>query len=227
MIRVFRCSFVLMLLTLLASLACAQVQTGAPPFGSFGGGPDLIDLANLNAHITVPVIHKPGRGMTFTYDLSYDTSVWYPLGSTGSQSWQSAPNFGWRGITEVATGYISVSGTLIRTCTVGGNPVGYKYAYRNWTYHDPFGGSHVFGEQSVVDGNCGTGTTLSATANDGSGYQFTANPDATYKLYAANGQRLAAPVNAGSGAGIATDRNGNQITVTNTVVFPHSLCHHR
>jgi hypothetical protein len=46
-----------------ATSGFAQVQNpGTPPFGSFTGGPDIIDLANLNSHISIPVLHKPGRG---------------------------------------------------------------------------------------------------------------------------------------------------------------------
>jgi hypothetical protein len=35
--------------------AAAQVARGTPPFGSFGGGPDVLNLGNLNAHISIPV----------------------------------------------------------------------------------------------------------------------------------------------------------------------------
>src|SRR6266851_8483322 len=93
--------YLLIVLTLTASTSSAQVATGTPPFGSFGGGPDVINLANLNSHITIPVLHKAGRGTNFTYDLSYDSSVWYPAGVSGSQTWQPVTNFGWRGQTEV------------------------------------------------------------------------------------------------------------------------------
>ena len=79
MIRLFR---VLALCTLCA-ISTAQLQgqepaapnlvpTGTPPFSSSAGGPDTIDLANLNSHISIPVLHKAGRGTNFTYDLSYD-----------------------------------------------------------------------------------------------------------------------------------------------------------
>src|SRR5712691_8963588 len=101
-----RLMFLLLILVLAVGTASAQVPTGTPPFGSFGGGPDIIDLANLNSHVGIPVIHKPGRGMDFTYDLSYDSSVWYPVGSSGNQAWQPVYNWGWRGATEVATGYL-------------------------------------------------------------------------------------------------------------------------
>src|SRR5713101_9258474 len=95
----FHRSLPLLAFVLLVALpASGQVPTGTQPFGSFGGGPDIINLANLNSHITVPVLHKAGRaGFNLTYDLSYDTSVWYPVGSSGSQSWQSVWNWGWTG----------------------------------------------------------------------------------------------------------------------------------
>src|ERR1700716_4148984 len=109
MTRARRSSFLTIMLVLTASFASAQVKTRMPPFGSFGGGPDVINLANLNSHITIPVLHKPGRGTDFVYDLSYDTAVWYPLGSSGNQSWQTVYNFGWRGVTAGATGYVSYS----------------------------------------------------------------------------------------------------------------------
>ena len=98
-------SFFLALMYCLPS--AAQVATGTPPFGSFAGGPDVINLANLNSHLAIPVIHKTGRGTNFTYDLSYDSSVWYPVGASGSQLWEPVSNFGWHGVTEVLTGYVS------------------------------------------------------------------------------------------------------------------------
>ncbi len=107
MIRLTRVFGALLLMVCAARQLPAQVTTGTPPFGSFGGGPDVIDLANLNSHIAIPVLHKAGRGTNFTYDLSYDTSVWYPVTSGSTTSWQPVFNFGWRGQTEAGTGYIS------------------------------------------------------------------------------------------------------------------------
>src|SRR6266516_6849199 len=102
-----RCLLLIVALALSAGVAFAQVATGTPPFGSFGGGPDVINLANLNSHIAIPVIHKAGRGTNFTYDLSYDSSVWYPVTTSGTTTWQPVPNWGWRAITEVVTGYVN------------------------------------------------------------------------------------------------------------------------
>jgi hypothetical protein len=95
MTRILRCAFLLIVVALGAEAASAQVATGTPPFGSFGGGPDVINLANLNSHISVPVLHKAGRGTNFTYDLSYDSSVWYPVTSGSTTSWQPVYNWGW------------------------------------------------------------------------------------------------------------------------------------
>ncbi len=67
MTRTHYSAFALLILAAFATVpASAQVTTGTPPFGSFGGGPDVVNLANLNAHWTVPVVHKPGRGTNFT-----------------------------------------------------------------------------------------------------------------------------------------------------------------
>jgi hypothetical protein len=46
----------------LAVLASAQAQTGTPPFASFGGGVDGVNLANLNVHLTISDIRQAGSG---------------------------------------------------------------------------------------------------------------------------------------------------------------------
>src|SRR5579863_4118762 len=142
----------------------AQVTTSTPPFGTFGGGPDIINLANLNSHISVPVLNKAGRGMPFAYNLSYDTSVWYPVGSSGNQAWTPVYNWGWRGQTEAQTGYIS-STTVTSYCyTKEGNlevPTGTTVTETNFVYHDPWGVPHSFpGETLILTGTCGSSQTF-------------------------------------------------------------------
>src|SRR5260221_13031168 len=102
MTRILRYAFLTIILALAAEAASAQVTGGTPPFGSFGGGPDVINLASLNSHISIPVVHKAGRGSDFTYDLSYDSSAWYKVTSNGTTSWQPVYNWGLRGVTEVS-----------------------------------------------------------------------------------------------------------------------------
>src|SRR5712664_414013 len=106
MTRAHRSLFVLFFLGIAPHLSSAQVTTGIPPFGSFGGGPDVINLANLNSHLSIPVLNKPGRGMNFTYDLSYDSSIWYPVTSGGTTTWTPVWNWGWAGQTQITSGYV-------------------------------------------------------------------------------------------------------------------------
>jgi RHS repeat-associated protein len=209
---------------LFCTTALAQVPTGTPPFGSFGGGPDVINLSNLNVHIVTPVLHKAGRGMAFTYDLSYDSSVWYPVTSGSTQSWQPVANWGWRGQTEVATGYASTRLVSVTYCNTGGTKNGTLLHYSNWVYHDPFGVSHPFvGTSEVLYGTCqywAPGFTSAAT--DGSGYTMRAI-GTTATLIGANGKNISVPVNASAGAASATDRNGNQISVDSNGNFTDTL----
>src|SRR5256885_896790 len=91
-------ALLLIVLTLWTSGLSAQTQTGIPKHGSFSGGPfDTINLANLNAHYVFPVFHKPGRGLSFNFDLSMDTSFWQPVTSGSSQTWAPASGWGWGG----------------------------------------------------------------------------------------------------------------------------------
>ena len=105
------------ILAVLPPLLSGQVATGVPPFSSVGGGPfDTVDLGNLNVHLAIPVLHKAGRGMPFGYDLSYDSSVWTPVTVSGTKHWQPDSNWGWRGTTEAAVGYVyqTATSTLCR-----------------------------------------------------------------------------------------------------------------
>src|ERR1700730_5043044 len=100
----------LVLIALVPSLAHAQVSTGVPtsgtpPLGSFSGGPDIINLANLNAQYRIPVFHKSGRGTALTVDLSYNSSIWSPFTSSGAKGWTPLSNWGFA--TAAPTGYVT------------------------------------------------------------------------------------------------------------------------
>ena len=92
--------FLLALTAIVLSIpAFTQVATGTPSFGSFAGGPDVVNLGNLNADWTIPIRNKAGRGMNFVYNLQYDSSVFYPVASGSSMYWQPVGNWGWQGLT--------------------------------------------------------------------------------------------------------------------------------
>src|SRR5712691_12334164 len=82
-----RSFFFMVAIALSAGISSGQVQTGTPPFGSFGGGPDVISLANLNSRITIPVRHKARRGEVSRFqgpwqgvagvNVSYSLPAWF------------------------------------------------------------------------------------------------------------------------------------------------------
>jgi RHS repeat-associated protein len=212
-----RCLFILIIALLAAHASLAQVTTGKPPFGSFGGGPvDTINLANLNAHLSIPVINKPGRGMPFTFNLAYDTSVWYPIGTgtTGDKTWQNLSGWGWTLYNGGEIGYLTADVTIIDSCSSG-----WVQQYANFIYHDANAVTHVIPGGAIdpigtCPGNPTSPTMLSSATIDGSGYRVYFNAgngsatlitpsDVTFQLPA---------VSSGSLTASNTDSNGNQIT---------------
>jgi RHS repeat-associated protein len=224
MTRAQRIFFAALIAVIASVPISAQVPTGTPPLGSYSGGPDVIDLAYLNSHITIPVLHKPGRGTNFTYDLTYDSSVWYPVTSSGTTSWQPVTNWGWGGQTQIATGYISFTNTSTPVCW-GGPPLhlpnGWTITTSNWKYHDSWGATHSFpGSTTYTLAPCKTfnETSFNTTATDGSGFSISAL-GLTATIADSHGTVVNAPYNSGTGAGNATDRNGNEITADGTGKF--------
>jgi hypothetical protein len=67
----------LLLVSFTARSAAAQttVALGTPAFGSFAGGPDTLNLANLNVHWNFSIVNKAGRGLPFTYSIPFDSTV--------------------------------------------------------------------------------------------------------------------------------------------------------
>jgi len=209
-----------LLIIFLGQVTAAQVSTGNPPYASFGGGPfDVVNLGNLNVHFAIPVLHKAGRGTAFTYDLSYDGSIWTPVTSSGTTQWQPAANWGWRGVTEAATGYITyqTNSSTLNSCTTT--------TYSNYTYHDSFGAPHRFPGYAEWDFStqhvCDHFTPLTAKANDGSGYSLsvTAQGQLGGTLTSRAGSVILPPVLNTTGAASYTDANGNQLTVSGTGQF--------
>ena len=205
--------------------AYSQVPTGTPPFGSFGGGPDVINLSNLNAHLSVPVFNKAGRGTPFFYNLTYDSSIWYPLTSGSTTTWQPVNYWGWGIQTAVATGYVSYS-TTSGVCYVNGHDFGGSYTnFLNWSYNDQFGVTHKFGGSSAIrTGTCGSSTGMNSLATDGSGLRLTSTLGASSITVTSRGAKvIQPPFLSASGAGTTTDSNGNQISVSSSGVFTDTL----
>ena len=217
-----------LILVLLTGVASAQVAIGTPPFGSFGGGPfDNVNLGNLNVYFAIPVLNKAGRGMSFTYDLSYNSSIWTPVNSSGVTQWQPDGIWGWRGTTEAAVGYV-LQTTTQASCSyfLGGRLQTYYFTI--WTtagYGDQFGVFHpAYVQTNDYLGSCGAGfsykPTGSATATDGSGYTISVSDSSKVTVTSRSGRVIAAPITRSASSGSYTDANGNQLTAnTNGQLF--------
>ncbi len=223
---------------LLAPLGRAQQVTGLPPFGSFSGGPvDTVNNANFNVHFAFPIINRAGRGMPFSYTLTYDTGIWLPVMSGSSTVWSPAGNWGWGVVTQAPLGYVSF--VIQPTSCTGPPPNNTHVTWTDWNtfeYVDWLGTAHradTLGVSNWVSGSaCGGGppTSAAATLSDGSGYTLSAavggsNPSGIKtSVTARSGTALAAP-QLGAGSGSITDTNGNGISATlgSTTVFTDTL----
>jgi RHS repeat-associated protein len=199
-------------------------QTGTPPFSSTSGGPDAVDLGNLNVHVAVPFFSKAGRGLPLSYTMSYDSSVWYPVTVSGSTTWTAVGNYGWRGNTEAAMGYATYKvGHGVCYDSYGRKWTNGIFYYRFWVYHDQFGTAHSFnGETDTSDAEvCDPQVddpSFTAVATDGSGYTLIVTNYTDAQIVSPAGFVTTPPVQDPSGSGTATDRNGNQLTTSGSTV---------
>ena len=221
--------YFILAVVLLTGIASGQVASGTPPFGSFGGGPfDTVNLGNLNVHFSIPVLHKAGRGLPFTYDLTYDSSIWTPAGNSGSQTWVPVPGWGWNSSVFSVGHIVSTSKVTDGTCTLSnGKPARTVLDAVHFTYIDSRGTSHpIVGQWGSYSNSCtGQNQTYggSGPAQDASGYTLTALGSTVQSLVDRTGKVINAPVNSSSGTASITDANGNQLTVNSSGQFFDTL----
>ncbi len=239
--QVFHLAVLVVLSATLGSVTFAQqaVAPGRPPFSSaMGGSVDTVDLANLNAHLSIPVLQKAGRGMPFNYLIQYDTSIWQPVTTSGSTAWQPT-NSGAIGWTFPAPGYLTaVIGYAELECYhwvgIPGDeyyvPGGVDY-WETYTYYDKLGTAHLFPGAVETENGCGLSSNetlaYSGTTTDGSGYTLTvtAGTNPAYKVTARNGQIVVYPSSnyTVTNVPVATDANGNEITANSSGQFFDTL----
>jgi RHS repeat-associated protein len=217
MIRAVSRMAILFVFALTTQICSAQVATGTPPYSSLGGGPDVINLANLNSHLTFPVLHKPGRGLPFNFDLTYDSSFWQPVSVNGTIYWEPITTAGWGG-SSVNVGFLAYAGEIIS---------GVVY-YCSFVYYDGFGTAHPFQGCAEYNSNNGQDFPLTSIVTDGSGYTIKVDAfSATFQLTASDGSLIFpqnAPVLGGSvSPGSVLDRNGNEISVDSSGNFKDTL----
>ncbi|MGH9472651.1 MAG: hypothetical protein ACRD1M_07890, partial [Terriglobales bacterium] len=214
-----------------ASLCAQSVATGAPPFATMQSVPEgQIDLANLNVHLAIPVVHKAGVGMPFDYVLVYDSAIWAP-----GYSWQPASNWGWSAQTQAEVGYLNYVLTSDSCLGAAGQVINYN-TYTLWVYVDRFGIQHGYGDaadiMSTAADGCADGTQpnlphqASSLATDASGYTAVVSAGSGYQvsgnINARSGAALDPPLASGTGSGSVTDADGNKIS-TNGSSFTDTL----
>jgi len=219
------CLSILLFVIGLPALAQGPV-TGTPAFGSFGGGPEVINLANLNAHWTVPVIHKPGRGTNFNYDITFDSSIWSVTGSGSSKFWTTNANWGWSFRSAFASGnfgYLTYSSTTSYCYDGLGHISGADQYIGSSKYVDPWGLLHDFSGYYVESksGSCGN-SYVNTYPGSADGLSITGP---TGPITTPQGASFYPPVNptGGAYAASATDRNGNQINANTGGAFTDTL----
>src|SRR5258708_16828668 len=158
---------------IITALACVQTlpaqQTGYPPFGSFQvGNFDGVNLQDLNATFSLPVIASSGRGISFQLPIVFNSLVWTKYGSV----WSPTGNWGWQ--TNLPQGSFAGGLKFYQQLKCYANPPGWvwghKYTYGGYGYEDPAGTVHWFPISFVLDDCWGDSGTWSGYATDGSGY---------------------------------------------------------
>jgi len=219
-------------------VASGQVPTGIIPFGSYDGSVDTVNLANLNVHLDIPIRQKAGRGLPFRYDLSYDSSIWYPSTVGGGGTWLPVANWGWKNSGPTLLPYVSYSVIYTNGSCTDFNQFmrsWQKWSYSGFVYHDSSGTSHPFnssGAAGVYTSTNGSGgtcpnagtypTPYPTQATDGSGYTLNATIDSSGAwgtVISVIGAILSVPFGSSPAPGpiAITDANGNQLTVNNAV----------
>jgi hypothetical protein len=218
------CALFIAVLTL--SIAASQAQTGVPPYQSFGGGPDIINLSTLNVHYSIPVFSRAGRGLPFNYALAYDSSIWSP----SSGVWYPTANWGLHRDQAALVGYVGYS--FNETTCRGQDGQGVRDTWRFGSYVDSAGTIHpIQPALTLYDDTCSGGGVSSATAvaTDGSGIKVSVTWDPSATVTLPSGEKITPQLLSGvtfSGAGVQTDSNGNQITsssASGTTTFTDTL----
>jgi RHS repeat-associated protein len=208
---------------MILSSVCSQAQqnaTGRQAFGSFSGGPDIINLGNLDVSLDIPILHRPGRGIPFVFDLTYDSSlVWLPVTTNGATTWTPQPGWGWP-VPISAVGYVPppvvyTTGPIICGLHVTETTTWWIYS----GYVDVHGTMHhvpnLMTSATSAPANCGGDkwTDASASTDDGSGYSISIlhGSVSTAAVTSKGGATFTAPIGVGT-ATVAQDSNGNKIT---------------
>lgn len=166
---------------------------GTPANGTYAGSPDQLNLGNLNLHMSIPLFTKPGRGLSYEYDLSYDSSVW--INKSGTWTPRSPTQWGWQASTPQtigSTSQVAIGSTVCKQITQ--YEADYYYTASGFTYTTADGVTNTFSGQATYNQCTGASTSISSQSTYG------------YKLYAT-------VHSSASASGTITDPSGNTLGV--------------
>lgn len=208
-------AFALLVVCVLVSAAAdGQVvnSLGVPAFSSIGGGAfDQINLGNLNSHFDIPIIYKAGRGLPFTFSLSYDSLVWAPVASGSTNVWSATSNYGWHPTGTYTLATFASDNPQTRSCTYLRQQYTYTY-FRVRSVTDPMSVVHYINRElsNDTDVPCNPDKSfLQVPLSDGSGMTANISTDGVSvsgSLLLLNGTQI------GGGNGTWQDNNGNYIS---------------
>ena len=211
MLQFSKASALCVCFSLFSFFAAAQSNIGLPLLGSLQSyGPDTINLANLNAFISIPVVHKADPGLNFSFSLDYNSTVLSPSCTTKNNvttcKWARTSDW------NEEMGY-QVFGSLTSTTIINGACITYDY-----TYSDPTGAVHQFPGILVgpSGGGCGP-QTATVYATDGSGYSITKIYGVSTTLYDISGNVIVAKP--GFLPHSITDPNGNSVSTSDGLTY--------
>lgn len=196
-----------------------------------------MNQGNLDVHLDIPIRHKAGRGQDFTYDLSYDSSVWTPVTSGSTTTWQPSGSWGWAGLSQAGIAYAGYSMTTSSgTCGQFGQGSWQSWTFNSVFYSDERGVQHQFNASgSSINSPGGTGCPppgaqpsiqIPTPASDGSGIVLTWSINQgsmSLSFTAKDGTNINPPIfvnssPTGTGNYLSADMNGNEISMSNGVV---------
>ena len=165
---------------------------------------------------------QAGRGLPFNYAVTYDSSIWSPVSSTGAHTWTpvgqtvstSTPPGAGKEPPKSHDGLCALFRVTQQQCSYDARPYYYN-VYSSWVYYDGTGTPHPFPGLSVSTGNstpCVPSIRPIRTggSTDGSGWQIEvdAGPSATVVFGVGCGlQRAFWTPNPTSGTFTITDTN--------------------
>src|SRR5882672_9511314 len=148
-----------------------------PMYGSFDGDNIVrVNLQNLNVTTVFPFAGGQGRGLSASFSISYNTSLW-SKGSAWSPVFDKSGAASWGWNKNHFVGWVDYQ-VAHAHCT--GDPVGLNLGtttYSNFSYVAPDRTRHPFSISYHIPGECGgtAGGTYTGYATDGSGYYIDAN----------------------------------------------------